>query len=297
MYDPQKIEEKWQRRWREERADEPDLDAPERPFYNLMMYPYPSAEGLHVGNLYAFTGADLYGRYRRLRGDEVFQPIGFDAFGIHSENYALKVDIHPMELIPSNIRNFTRQLHRAGIMYDWSHTVDTTDPDYYRWTQWIFLQAVRGGAGREEGGAGQLVPLLQDRARQRAGDRRGVRALRHPGRARGSSASGSSGSPSTPAGSWTNLDWIDWSETTMTAQRNWIGRSEGALLRFPVTSPPPTRAEVASGAGAAGPGAAREHGGRPSADDAASRCSRHGRTPCSGRRFMVLAPEHPLVDD
>ncbi len=110
-----------------------------------MMFPYPSAEGLHVGNIYAFTGADIYGRFQRLRGHDVFEPIGFDAFGIHSENFALKIGTHPMELIPRNIERFTRQLRRVGLMYDWNHTVDTTAPDYYRWTQWIFLQLFKAG--------------------------------------------------------------------------------------------------------------------------------------------------------
>ena len=119
MYEPKRIEQKWQAYWIDDGTNEPDLDNAERPFYNLMMFPYPSAEGLHVGNLYAFTGADFHGRYQRLRGHDVFQPIGFDAFGIHSENYALKVDIHPTKLIPSNIANFTRQLRGTGIMYDW----------------------------------------------------------------------------------------------------------------------------------------------------------------------------------
>ncbi|MDX1395295.1 MAG: class I tRNA ligase family protein, partial [Gemmatimonadota bacterium] len=104
MYDANGIEAKWQAFWEENGTNEPDLDAVQRPFFNLMMYPYPSAEGLHVGNLYAFTGADIYGRFSRLRGEDVFEPIGYDAFGIHSENHALKVDTHPMELIPSNIR-------------------------------------------------------------------------------------------------------------------------------------------------------------------------------------------------
>ncbi|MDP2583547.1 MAG: leucine--tRNA ligase [Candidatus Palauibacterales bacterium] len=284
MYDPQKIEEKWQRRWREERADEPDLDAPERPFYNLMMYPYPSAEGLHVGNLYAFTGADLYGRYRRLRGDEVFQPIGFDAFGIHSENYALKVDTHPMELIPSNIRNFTRQLHRAGIMYDWAHAVDTTDPGYYRWTQWIFLQLYEAGLAEKKEAPVNWCPscktvLANEQviagACERCGTPVGTRFLsqwffritEYAGRL------------------LDDLDWIDWSETTKTAQRNWIGRSEGALLRFPVSSPPATRAEVAGEAG------------RPAGvEDAAIEVFTTRPDTVFGASFMVLAPEHPLVD-
>ena len=105
-YDPQAVEAKWQARWAERNTNEPDLDRAARPFYNLMMFPYPSAEGLHVGNMFAFTGSDVYGRFKRLRGFDVFEPIGFDAFGIHSENYAIKLGIHPAELIPRNIANF-----------------------------------------------------------------------------------------------------------------------------------------------------------------------------------------------
>src|SRR5690606_30021784 len=150
-YYPAEVERRWQRVWEEEGTNsftEEELRRIGREdagFYNLMMFPYPSAEGLHVGNIYAFTGADIYGRYQRLRGRRVFEPIGFDAFGIHSENFALKVGVHPMELIPRNIARFTKQLRRVGFMYDWGHTVDTTSPDYYRWTQWIFLQLYKAG--------------------------------------------------------------------------------------------------------------------------------------------------------
>src|SRR5262245_21316355 len=133
-YQPEIIEPKWQRRWAERRTNEPDLDDPDRPFYNLMMSPYPSAEGLHVGNFYAFTGSDVYGRFKRLQGHRVFEPIGFDAFGIHSENFALKLGVNPAVLIPQNIENFTRQLVALGGMFDWKHAVATTDPAYYKWT-------------------------------------------------------------------------------------------------------------------------------------------------------------------
>ena len=133
-YDPSAVEAKWQRIWEERRTNLFTLDelkSAKDPYYNLMMFPYPSAEGLHVGNIYAFTGADVHGRYQRLRGRTVFEPMGFDAFGIHSENFALKVGKHPMDLIPSNVANFTRQLRRIGGMFDWAHSVDTTDPAYY----------------------------------------------------------------------------------------------------------------------------------------------------------------------
>ncbi len=144
-YDPQLVEAKWQERWVREHTNEPDLDHPRRPFYNLMMFPYPSAEGLHVGNMFAFTGADIYGRFKRLQGHDVFEPIGFDAFGIHSENYALSVGINPAQLIPKNIETFRRQLRRFGGMFDWRHELSTTDPRYYKWTQWIFLQLFAAG--------------------------------------------------------------------------------------------------------------------------------------------------------
>src|SRR3981081_1301026 len=97
-YDPAAVEAKWQARWAERRTNEPDLDGAARPFYNLMMFPYPSAEGLHVGNMFAFTGADIYGRFKRLQDSDVLEPIGLGSFGIHSENYALKVNEHPMTL-------------------------------------------------------------------------------------------------------------------------------------------------------------------------------------------------------
>src|SRR2546430_12927360 len=100
-----------------------------------MMSPHPSAEGLHVGNMFAFTGADIYGRFQRLHGCDVFEPIGFDAFGIHSENYALSVGTHPAKLIPQNIETFRRQLRRFGGMFDWRHELSTTDPRYYKWTR------------------------------------------------------------------------------------------------------------------------------------------------------------------
>jgi leucyl-tRNA synthetase len=268
MFEPTKLEEKWQAFWAANGTNEPDLDGAPGPFYNLMMFPYPSAEGLHVGNLYAFTGADFHARFQRLRGRDVFQPIGFDAFGIHSENYALKVDVHPMDLIPRSIANFTRQLQRSGIMFDWSHTVDTTDPDYYRWTQWIFLQLYHAGLAVKKEAPVNWCPscktvLANEQVEggkcERCGTEVGQRFLSQ----------------------WffriteyaerllDNLDWIDWSASTLTAQRNWIGRSEGALLRFLLGGDRSDALEVFTT--------------RPDT--------------IFGATFMVLAPEHPLVDE
>ena len=270
MYDPSGIEKKWQAWWADERTNEPDLEAVSRPYYNLMMFPYPSAEGLHVGNLYAFTGADCHGRYQRLAGNDVFEPIGFDAFGIHSENYALKVNVHPMDLIPRNIENFTRQLKRAGIMYDWPHTVETTDPDYYRWTQWIFLKLYEAGlAEKKEAPVNwcpscrtvlaneQVIAGLCERCDSVVGQRIlsqwFFRITEYAERL------------------LSNLDWIDWSATTATAQRNWIGRSDGAVIRF--------RLEGSEGS-----------------DEVISVFTTRPDT-LFGATVMVLAPEHPLVDE
>src|SRR5574342_965736 len=144
-YDPRAVEAKWQARWAGDHTNEPDLDRPRRPFYNLMMFPYPSAEGLHVGNMYAFTGADVYGRFKRMQGNDVFEPIGLDGFGIHSENHALKTGTHPMEHAKRTEENFYRQLHATGNSYAWKNKVETYDPAYYKWTQWLFIELFKAG--------------------------------------------------------------------------------------------------------------------------------------------------------
>src|SRR5436309_13391629 len=108
-YDPQAVEARWQVRWAADHVNEPDLDRPHRPFYNLMMFPYPSAEGLHVGNMFAFTGADNYGRFRRLQGHAGFEPTGFDAFETHSEDHALHRGTHPPKLLPANVARSRQQ--------------------------------------------------------------------------------------------------------------------------------------------------------------------------------------------
>jgi leucyl-tRNA synthetase len=287
-YHPAELERKWQARWDERGTNtytDEELRAVARegrPFYNLMMFPYPSAEGLHVGNIYAFTGADIYGRYKRLLGFDVFEPIGFDAFGIHSENFALKVGTHPMELIPRNVGTFTRQLRRVGFMYDWQHTVDTTSPEYYRWTQWIFLQLYRAGlAVKKEApvnwcpGCNTVLANEQVIAGEceRCGSTVELRNLSQ----------------------WffriteyaprllENLSWIDWSESTKKSQENWIGRSAGALIRFPVA-----RAMVDGGARHE---PAKLHPERPAIEVFTTRPDT-----IYGATYMVLAPEHPLVE-
>ncbi len=267
-YEPQAIEAKWQARWVEWGTNAVDLDAAKRPFYNLMMFPYPSAEGLHVGNLFAFTGADVYGRFQRLRGFDVFEPIGFDAFGIHSENFALKVGSHPADLIPKNIENFRRQLRSFGGMFDWDHELSTTDPAYYKWTQWLFLQLFKAGKAYKKRAAVNWCPSCKtvlaneqveggvcERCRtpveQRALEQWFFRITDYADRL------------------LAHLDdrtKMDWSETTTTAQRNWIGKSDGAELGFRVSSEHDIRVFTT----------------RPDT--------------LFGATFLVLAPEHSLVD-
>lgn len=146
-YEVHEIEARWQARWRADGIGVVDLDTvdTERVFVNLAEFPYPSAEGLHVGHVYRYSGIDAYGRYQRMRGREVFQPIGFDAFGIHTENYALTVDEHPASLTARTTTRFAQQLSRAGLGWDWTRPIDTSRPGYYRWTQWVLTRLFDAG--------------------------------------------------------------------------------------------------------------------------------------------------------
>ena len=268
-YDPQAIEHKWQRKWERDGVNEfseARLRSAPNPYYNLMMFPYPSAEGLHIGNIYAYTGADVNGRYWRLRGKDVFEPIGFDAFGIHSENHALKLGLNPNDLIPRNIANFTRMLKRFGGMFDWRHSVNTTHVSYYKWTQWVFLQLHRAGLAERREAPVNWCPscktvLANEQVLQGHCERceTAVEQRQLP--------------------QWffkitryaqdllDNLEHIDWSEITKKAQANWIGRSEGAEVDFPVAGCEGERIRVFTT--------------RPDT--------------LFGATYMVLAPEHPLV--
>ena len=265
-YDPASLEAKWQARWAERHTNEPDLDRAARPFYNLMMFPYPSAEGLHVGNMFAFTGADIYGRFKRIQGYDVFEPMGFDAFGIHSENYALTIGTNPAKLIPQNIATFRRQLRRFGGMYDWRHELSTTDPAYYKWTQWLFLQLFKAGLAYKKRAAVNWCPkdktvlaneqVIDGRCErcdtpveQRFLDQWFFRITNYAERL------------------LQNLDNLDWSSSTVLLQKNWIGRSEGAELIFET----------------------------PSAKKITVFTTRPDTV--FGATYLVLAPEHPLVDE
>jgi leucyl-tRNA synthetase len=268
-YDPRVVEEKWQRRWREREDTRVDLSGARRPYYNLMMFPYPSAEGLHIGHAFAFTGGDIHGRFRRMQGWNVFQPMGFDAFGIHAENYALKVGEKPQDLVPRVTANFRRQLDRLGAMFEWEHQVDTTHPDYYRWTQWIFLQLYKHGLAfrrkapvnwcprcktvlaNEQVVDGYCERHWETQVEQRFLEQWFFGITRYAQRL------------------LDNLERIDWSATTKRLQANWIGRSEGAEIDFPLAAEESRVIRVFTT--------------RPDT--------------LFGATYMVLAPEHPLVDE
>ncbi len=278
-YDPTAVESRWQAKWDRDGTNTFTIDelrTAERPFFNLMMFPYPSAEGLHVGNIYAFTGADVFGRFKRLQGYDVFEPMGFDAFGIHSENFALKTGVHPSRLIPANVANFRRQLRRIGGMFDWEHAVNTTDPAYYRWTQWIFLQLFKAGLAEKKEAPVNWCPSC-------------MTVLANEQVIVGQCERCSTGVEQRFIRQWflkitdyadrllDNLKRIDWSDTTLKAQANWIGRSRGAQLRFAVVRD--NGSAVRDGRGAL---------------DIETFTTRPDTI--FGATYVVLAPEHPLVD-
>jgi len=232
-YDPIEVQARWQARWARDHLYELDLDRlrPDEKFYNLVEFPYPSAEGLHVGHTYTYSGADTLGRWLRMRGRKVFQPIGFDAFGIHTENYALQVGEDPTTLTARTVERYRGQLERLGAAWDWRHEVVTSDPAYYRWTQWLFLRLYRAGlAVRREAPVvwcpSCLTVLANEQLEgdrcERCGTRVTQRTLRQ----------------------WflritayadrllDGLEGLDWPETAKRLQREWIGRSHGVEVDF-----------------------------------------------------------------
>ena len=144
-YDFKEIEKKWQKKWEEEGTFNAEEDKNKPKFYGLIEFPYPSGQGLHVGHPRSYTALDVISRKKRMQGYNVLYPIGFDAFGLPAENYAIKNKVHPKTVTEKNIANFKRQLKSLGFSFDWSREVNTTDPEYYKWTQWIFLKLFEKG--------------------------------------------------------------------------------------------------------------------------------------------------------
>ena len=265
-YEPQNIEKKWQKRW-EETKPYAAVTGDKRPkFYGLIEFPYPSGQGLHVGHPRPFTAMDIVTRKKRMEGYNVLFPIGFDAFGLPTENYAIKNHIHPAIVTKQNIANFTSQLKMLGYGFDWDRCVDTTDPNYYKWTQWIFLQMFKKGLAYKT-----TMPvnwctsckcvLANEEVVNGVCERCGSEVVHRV------------------KSQWMlkitayaqklldGLDDVDFIDKVKVQQRNWIGRSEGAEVDFAIKD---TDEKL------------RVYTTRPDT--------------LFGATYMVLSPEHPLID-
>jgi leucyl-tRNA synthetase len=277
-YDFSKIEKRWQKIWQKEKLYEPKLKTAKKPFYNLMMFPYPSAEGLHVGNMYAFTGADIYGRFKRMEGYDVFEPIGLDGFGIHSENYAMKIGTHPLTQSKISEKRFYKQLEFLGNGFAWNERLETYDPEYYKWTQWIFIQMWRAGLAYRKKQPVNWCPSCRT-------------VLADEQVIAGKCERCSSVAEKKNLEQWffritnyaerllRNLEKIDWSERVVIAQKNWIGRSEGAHIEFSIFCDEECMSSSPRGA--------------------KTRIKVFTTRPDTifGATYVVLAPEHSLVDE
>lgn len=234
-YDFREIESRWQRRWDTDALYRVDLDllatTDKRAFTNLAEFPYPSAEGLHVGHVFKWCGLDVMGRWRRMQGEAVFQPIGFDSFGINAENYAMTIDEHPARVIERTRQTFRKQLSSVGIGWDWSRAFATSDPAYYRWTQWIFVKMLQAGLAYQDDAPvtwcpGCLTVLAREQTEDECCERCGtvvtervlcqwfLRITRYAARmAEGLAA-------------------LDWPDSAKAKQRNWIGLESDGSMRL-----------------------------------------------------------------
>jgi leucyl-tRNA synthetase len=265
-YDHHAIEVKWQAYWEQHRTFRVADDQAKPKFYCLDMFPYPSGSGLHVGHLEGYTATDIVSRYKRMRGFNVMHPMGWDAFGLPAEQYAVKTGIHPALTTAQNIATFKRQMKRLGLSYDWEREISTIDPEYYRWTQWIFLKLFERGLAYVAEVPVNWCPALGT-------------VLANEEIIDGKSEIGGFDVVRKPMRQWVlkitayadrlleDLKLVEWPASTLEMQKNWIGRSIGAEVEFVL-------------AGVAG--TVRIFTTRPDT--------------LFGTTYMVLAPEHPLVE-
>ncbi|UCZ52365.1 leucine--tRNA ligase [Bacillus shivajii] len=232
-FDHQAIENKWQKHWEENKTFKTEEDATKEKFYALDMFPYPSGAGLHVGHPEGYTATDILSRMKRMQGYNVLHPMGWDAFGLPAEQYALDTGNHPREFTLQNVDTFRRQIKALGFSYDWDREVNTTDENYYKWTQWIFLKLYEKGLAYVDEVAVNWCPALGTvLANEEVIDGKSERGG-HPVERR-------------PMKQWMlkitayadrlleDLDDLDWPESLKDMQRNWIGRSEGADVHFDI---------------------------------------------------------------
>jgi leucyl-tRNA synthetase len=308
-YKPSEIEPYWEKKWEEAGIYKPDLDKATKPFYNLMMFPYPSAEGMHVGNMYAFTGADVYGRFMRMQGYDVFEPIGLDGFGIHSENYAIKVGQHPREQAKVSESNFYRQLRATGNGFDWSRKVETYDPKYYKWTQWLFIQLFKAGLAYRKKAAVNFCPscktvLADEQVVQKVkGQKSKVKTTTQKSKVEETVAVCERCETEVikkELEQWffkitkyanrllNNIAKLDWSEKVKIAQRQWIGRSTGALIRFKIAASHGNKTDLIS------PRRTTRNETQNYAEAVIEVFTTRPDT-LYGATFLVLSPEYPIV--
>ncbi|MDA1338273.1 MAG: class I tRNA ligase family protein, partial [bacterium] len=226
----------WTDSWYENKLYQPDLLNAKNPYYNLMMFPYPSAEGLHVGNMYAFTGSDVFGRYMRMQGYDVFEPIGLDGFGIHSENYAIKQNVHPKDMSKKTQENFYRQMKLIGNGFAWDNRLETYDPSYYKWTQWLFLQMFKNDLAYQSVTNVNWCPacktVLSDEQVEHGQCERCKSEVTQKSMKQ-----------------WffritkyadqliDDLEKVDWENKIKSIQKNWIGKSTGEEIEFEIEMP------------------------------------------------------------
>lgn len=265
-YDFREIEKKWQNRWEDAGIFHAEDNSDKKKFYGLVEFPYPSGAGMHVGHIKAYSGLEVICRKRRMQGYNVLFPLGFDAFGLPTENYAIKTGIHPRKVTDMNIAKFTSQMKRVGFSFDWTRTIDTTDEDYYKWTQWIFLKMFEHGLVfrdktlvnycpsckvvlSNEDSQGGRCDLCHSEIVQRSKDVWYLRITEYADKL------------------LEGLNEVDYLPNVKTQQVNWIGKSRGAFVKFGLTG----------------------------ADDMLEIYTTRPDT-LFGVTFMVMAPEHPLLD-
>ena len=266
MYDHKHIEQKWQSYWDEQKTFKVTED-PEKPkYYVLDMFPYPSGAGLHVGHPLGYIATDIISRYKRMKGYNVLHPMGWDAFGLPAEQYAIKTGTHPRHTTKTNIENFRRQIKMLGFSYDWDREINTTDTGYVKWTQWLFLQLYNKGLAYEAKVPVNWCPELKT-------------VLANEEVVDGKSDIGGHPVHRVPMRQWMlkitdyaeslldGLDDLDWPDSVKELQRNWIGRSEGADVHFNIVGSKEVITVFTT---------------RPDT--------------LFGATYMVLAPEHPFVD-
>jgi leucyl-tRNA synthetase len=277
-YRPEEIEPKWQRFWLDNKTFRAEIDPGKPKYYIMDMFPYPSGSGLHVGHPEGYTATDILARYKRMRGFNVLHPMGWDAFGLPAEQYAIETGTHPRETTQRNINTFRRQIQALGFSYDWDREIATCDPDYYRWTQWIFLKLYERGLAYIAEVPVNWCPALgtvlaNEEVVDGKSERGGHDVIRRPMR------------------QWmlritayaerllAGLEQLDWPDNVKEMQRNWIGRSEGARIRFGLCQPD---------------GAPRTD--LPAGHDAFFDVFTTRPDTLFGATYCVLAPEHPLVE-